>query len=960
LDQLATARRGLTQVVLLAGDPGIGKTHLIGHLAAEAASGGVLVLRGGASQAEGMPPYLPFLEALGQHIHGADPDELHRQTGRLAPVLATIFPELTSRVESLPASYALPPEQARLRLYEAVGFFLAAIAAARPVLLVLDDLHWADPSSLDLLCYVARRQPAVPLLILGAYRAGDAEPALGRAVAELNRLRVLTTIAVGALSSSDIAALAEALLGGPVDARATHLLAAHSEGNPFFAEELLRNWLETGILVRREQTWVQEGRAPSIPPGIASAIGQRLRRLAPEVVELLQDAAIIGRSFDASLLAQVAGRTDDAVEERLGEAVRAQLLQTDPDDFFRFTHDKIRESLYDGVTTARRIHIHGFIGRVLEARRSAGASVSGVEAQLLADLAFHFGRSGDRERAADYARLAGDQALGMYAAEEAMAHYQTALDAIDSSDERRGPLLLDLGDAAVRAGAEPEAVRSFQLAQSWFRGVGDAQQEGQAAHRLGQTYWRQEKIAEARAALESALALLTDDAGQDLVHVQVDLASLLAVNLNEQTTGIHLAKQALSLAEQLGDDALLAAASRTLGNLLVRSNQLSEGTRLLEGALALAGEADAPVEAAECCAHLCGACIWQGAMRRGREVAQTWLALAQRCHDPYQLRHVYIWLAYFDGYVGRSAQAEQWLSLAQETVERLASPQPRAWLTYGRGGFAYMRGDYETAEKLVQEALGVFRETNPDALGWYLGFLCMAQAAEGKTEEAHASMEELEARAAALPEGILPAAASIVALVEASLLLGDRERLERLYPRLMPFEGEFQDLLIDRLLGQIETVQGRWTEARKHLAAAEAMARREEMLWELAPTLVAAAELALAEGERGNKARAEELLREALELYGRFGNAYQQQRVRRRLRSTTHGQTGRARLPAGLSPRQAEVLRLVAEGRTNRQIAEELVLSEKTVTNHLTSIFNKTGADNRAAATAFAFRHGLA
>src|SRR6266487_3207849 len=172
-DLFEASMTGHTHVVFVSGEPGIGKTRLLNEVAERAEQSGALVLRGGDSEAEGMPPYLPFLEALGQHIRAATPDELRAQSGAMASVLSTILPELSLRVGELPSSYMLQPEQARLRLYEAMGMFLAAIAAPHGLLLLLDDLQWADTATLDLLCYVARSQPDARLLILSAYREGE-------------------------------------------------------------------------------------------------------------------------------------------------------------------------------------------------------------------------------------------------------------------------------------------------------------------------------------------------------------------------------------------------------------------------------------------------------------------------------------------------------------------------------------------------------------------------------------------------------------------------------------------------------------------------------------------------------------------------------------------------------------------------------------------------------------------
>ena len=376
----ATAAAGRTGLVLVVGEPGIGKTRLLDVAARGAARSGSVVLRGGASDAEGMPPYLPFVEALGRHIGATPATELREQAGPFAPILATILPELTLRLRELPLSYPLPPEQARLRLYEAVAAFLAAIAATRPLLLIFDDVQWSDPASLDLLCYVARHRPAARLLILAACRAGEEEhqPALARAVAELTRLRVLATVAVGRLAADDVAALAAEYLGAPLDRMAAQLLFEQCEGNPFFAEELLRVWSELGALRRRtdgeraDLTLSESAELP-LPASIVGAVRQRLTRLAPEVVDLLRTAAIVGRTFDVTLVAEVAGQEPEAVEERLQEAERARLVHSDGETSFIFSHDKIRECLYEEVTTVRRRRLHGLIGHALESStRSAG------------------------------------------------------------------------------------------------------------------------------------------------------------------------------------------------------------------------------------------------------------------------------------------------------------------------------------------------------------------------------------------------------------------------------------------------------------------------------------------------------------------------------------------------------------------------------------------------------------
>ena len=965
-EQFAAAARGQAVVTLVAGDPGIGKTRLLAALVARAAEAGARVLHGGASEAEGMPPYLPFLEALGTHIRTAAPEEVRAQAGALAPVLARILPELATKLGDLPASYPLPPEQARLRLYEAVGAFLAAIAATRPLVLLLDDLQWADAASLDLLGHVARTQPAARLLILGAYRAGEVahNRALERILAELNRLRALTIVTAGPLSAAEIAALAAGVLGDPVDPAVERALYAQSEGNPFFAEELLRGWSEAGALERTDRGRIRAtGASLPLPLGITGAVRQRLARLSPELLDLLRTAAIIGRVFDPPLLAEAADQEEEAAEERLLEGCRAGVIQPLPaagggarEGCFTFQHDTIRETLYAEVTAVRRRRLHGFIGRALERRSNPEG------AQDLADLAFHFTRSGDRGRGADYARRAAEQALSAYALDEALTHYRTALDLLDVDDPGRGAVLLALGETAVRAGMLGEAVTALEAAPGPLSRSGDVVVAARAAHALGQARWRLDEHAAAQAAFETALAHLGERPLPETVRVLVDLSSLLVLSLGRQAEGIAHGRRALDLARHLGDPRLEAAASRSVGNLLVRGNDIAAGLPLLERALALAEAADDPAEAAECCSCLSLACAWKGEVRRFFDLTERRVEFARRAHDLYQLRHAYSWSMARQIYEGNWAQVDEMLARAQAVVDQLAGPDPEAFLYNVRGGLAFSRGDYAAAEEWFTRSTAIFRRMGPGVLVWFIGPLLLTQQTRGKRREALATLAEAEELVAANQAGTIATGDALVYLAMAAVALGDRSRAARYHPRLLPFAGLCIDVLVDRVLGELETLLGDRTAARAHLAAAEALARREHLKPELARTIEARANLQRAEGGRDAAALARGLLEQAHTIFVEFGMAGEARRVAARLDDPAERSKAGAHpaFPAGLSRREAEVLRLVADGKSNRRIAEDLFLSEKTVINHLTSIFAKTGADNRAAATAFAIRHGLA
>jgi DNA-binding CsgD family transcriptional regulator len=249
--------------------------------------------------------------------------------------------------------------------------------------------------------------------------------------------------------------------------------------------------------------------------------------------------------------------------------------------------------------------------------------------------------------------------------------------------------------------------------------------------------------------------------------------------------------------------------------------------------------------------------------------------------------------------------------------------------------------------------MATYRTFGPGALVWYLGHLGVAQANAGQRDDAAGTLDELESILGTVEEGLMPVAEAATCLGEAASLLGDRERLGRAYSLLRPFEGEFHDNAVDRLLAEHELAVGELELAGRHLDAAESLARRESLRWDLARTLELRAALGRRRGEGGPAVLG--LIEEAVKTAEEGGAVALAARLRGQLQ-----RKGAPEVPGGLSPREIEVLRLVAAGMSNRAIADELILSERTVENHLRNILNKTGANNRAAATAFAVRQGLA
>lgn len=964
---LNASRTSQLAVALLVGAPGIGKTRLLDAFPAPELAAGSVVLRGGTSPSAGMPPYLPFLQALGDYVAATAPELLRTQVGSYHAALATLLPELDARLGSSPPLHPLGPEQERYRLYAAVTGLLAAIAARGPVVLLLDDLHDVDAASCDLLIHLAGRLRGAPLLIVGAYReveAGD-NPAFCWCLAELNRRRLLQTLHLGPLTTEESRALVASLVQGPLAPPVAALLHEHSEGNPFFLEELLRACVDDGAIVWRADHWALVEQPPRLlPPQIVEAIRLRLARLEDAVVNLLRVAALFGRAFELAPLAQAVGQDADQVEQSLLAAVRGQLVRPQPEGRYSFTHELLRETLIADLGSVRRRALHQAIGEALETR---GGPPS---AQRLADLAYHFVAAGEPTRGVPSALSAGEHALHTSAAAEAVAHFRTALQLLGPAGfyDARVAALMGLGDGATLQGHYAEAGEAFQSALVDCLQHGDRLAAARACLRLGQIRWRQEAVNEARDTFAQALTLLGSNDHPTTADVLLQLADLSATSLGRTREGVDYARQALAMVERLGDRRLTALAYTVLGNVVARGGDLAGGQAALERALVLAQHLDDPAVAAEACAHLANLAAWRGDLDESRTLSLQRAAHARRTQDLFHLRHVYAWLGFQDTLQGRWEDAERWFAEQAPIVEELPSPEPRATLWTYRGVLHYHQGAFAAADQLFRAVVALLKPTGSRTLVWHLGWHGLVLAELGQHNAALSCLTDLQRLAELLDAPSRARGLALAQLAVGYWRLGEYPRAAACYAPLLPFQGQCSPVLIDRGLACAALASGDHHAARRHLADAEQLARRAGMRPELALILMQHAALGQPPRSEAPRApQADSLVAVGLRLCAEIGMQELGRRFLVGVPAPAHGyippvpqQPARPGDSAGLSAREREVLRLVAQGRTNREIAALLVISEKTVARHLTNIFTKIGVTNRAGATAYAHTSGLA
>nr|MDP9238935.1 protein kinase [Chloroflexota bacterium] len=493
-DALDGALSGKAALIFVAGEPGIGKTRLAEEFAVYAGLRGAHVLSGRAYEGGSSLPYTPFVEALRQYTRSRPDGELRTQLGPGAPEVATLVSEIRARFPDIQEAPRLEPEAERLRLFESVTEFLRNASAAGPIVLHLDDLHWADKPSLLLLQHLAQRTARDRLLVLGAYR--DVELARGHPLSEtlgaLRRLPNYRRVLLRGLPQESVNDLLSAIDPSEEGATRRQALAAalyhETEGNPFFIRETLAHLVETGKIVHEAGRWVPRVTSVSelgIPEGVREVIGRRLSLLSDGCNSMLTLASTMTGGFSWDALKAINPDVPEAqLLDLLEEALAAQLIAERKEEGagrYDFTHALIRQTLYEELSTPRRVLLHRQIGEALEKLYAAN-----IEPHL-AELAHHFYQAapgGDVEKAIDYATRAGVRAIELYAWEEAAGHYERALQAMDltgtADHQQRFDLLMRLGLAHESMGDFASARNIYERAARGAKAAGLAEQQALA------------------------------------------------------------------------------------------------------------------------------------------------------------------------------------------------------------------------------------------------------------------------------------------------------------------------------------------------------------------------------------------------------------------------------------------------------------------------------------------------
>jgi hypothetical protein len=876
LRALDDAEAGRGSLLLLAGEPGIGKSRLADELASRAREKGARVLWGKCWEEAGAPAYWPWVQALRSYLRSSDPEQVRAQLGQGAGAIAQMLPEIESIVPDLAPPPPADPESARFRLFDATTTFLVNASRDTVLVLVIDDLHAADTASIRFLRFLASQLAESRILVVATYRDVELTPdhPLSADLSELTRESITRLLPIAGLSQSEVGDLIEVTAGRELRSQLVSVLWHETGGNPLFLGEAVRMLSAEG---RLDEAVDPSLLRVSVPPGVRDVITRRVRQLGPPAVRTLTLGAVLGPEFSLESLRSVGEYGAEELLDLLDGPLQAGLLIHVPGSLgrLRFSHDLVRETLYRDLAPATRVRLHSRVALALEALYGADADTH------LAELAHHFfeaARGGDASRAVSYARDAGDEAVRSLAYEEAVRFYTMGLQALElapSADaDFQGELLLALGDAQARAGDLDQARATFLRVTGIARRTGAASQLAHAALGYGGRFlWaRAGNDPHTISLLQDALVMLggTDE------HLRVRLLARLSCALRSSPDREHrdaLSQQAVEIARRLGDPATLGyALEGRFGAIWVPENP-GERLEIAREAIQIAKqtgdherEATARMGAEAALADLGrmdeargeAALIARSAGQLGQP-AQRWLAAAIRS------QHLL--------FQGDFAKAEP---LILEELRLESHPTSIADdVSAARSQLFILRRDQGRLAEMEESV-----RASIDEFPWYplhRSALALLLAELGRENEGRAVFDGLARDGFAALYRDNEWLLGMAFASEACALLGDSSRASDLYDQLRPFAGrhamghaEGAVGAVDRYLGLLANTMGRTADAKKHLSDA---VRLNERMGGRPWTTRSRYELArvLLEERPANRAEAARLLREARETVRELG-----------------------------------------------------------------------------------------
>ena len=878
---LAEAHGGQGRLVLIAGEPGIGKTRIAQELADEACTTGAQVLWGRMWEADGAPAFWPWVQIMRAWMANYEQKRLGQALGSDAPVVGQLIPEMAEHVPALPDPPRLEPAEARFRLFDAVTRVLKRAARQRLLVLVLDDLHQADVPSLRLLQFLTSALGDARILVIGTFRdaKADLDETLVGVLTELGRRLVTRRMRLEGLREQHVASFVELATGIEASPPLVAKLHKRTDGNPLFLNQLVQPLVEDRDPVRFEEELDH-----CVPQQVLEAVQWRLEQLPEDARTVLKTASVIGPEFSLAVLKLATGLDAGRLVELVEQATALGCLEEMPGAVgqYRFSHALVRDALYNQLSGPRRARLHWRIGEGLEQHSADDPGAS------LAELAHHFLQAGDRMKALGYLTRAGKRAMALLAYEEAARLFALALDQ-GPEEIHRCDLLLARGDAQMKAGDAVNARNDFLRAADSAKVLNAPDQLARAALGFGVGLHVTFSFTEAKERmvklLEDALGAL--DAGDAALRAQ--LLGRLAMALYWQPDSKRrrasrersrtLSQEAVEMARRLGDRRVLASVLRTRCFVLLRPDMLEERLALAAEILSLAEAAGDRETAQE--AHM-----WRivGFLELGdistvnTELA-TYVRIAEELRQPLHLYWAHVWKGTWALMAGRFAEAEQHSLQALGFGQRLEGLNTSE-LQSGVGGQLFLLRKEQGRLAELEEAVRGFVREFPQGSSWRAA-LALLHAEVGDEEAARWQFEQLAAEEFhTIPCGVLWPV-TIAMTTDVCAFLGDVRRAAMLYELLLPYEERCIVVGLGfaclgsaaHFLGRLAVTMGRIEVACRHFEDALQANERIGAKPYLAHTRYHYARALLARSFPGDRETADALLTKALTTARELGMA---------------------------------------------------------------------------------------
>lgn len=873
--KLVAALEGSGGLVLIGGEPGVGKTTLVRQLIREAEQRGALAVFGRCYESEGTVPYSPFVEMVEQALSIMPPEIVREDLGEDAPEVARMVPELRRRFPDISEPLDLPPEQQRRYFFNAVTSFVARGSQRFPLMLVIDDVHWADEPTLLLLEHMAALMSELRVLGVGTYRDVELEVArpLAATLERLVRARTMDRLSVKRFDRTGVAVMLEALAGKPAPDSIVGAVFEETEGNPFFVEEVFWHLVEEGKIFDdagefRVDITVDE---LDVPESVRLVVGRRLERLGTEAQKVLAAGAVVGRGFPFALLEAITDTEAERLLDIVEEAEAAKVIvpeQRDGQVHYSFAHELIRQTLLSGLSLLRRQRLHLTIADAIERTDKTAAAMRPSE---IANHLLQAGAGADSERTLAYLERTADRAMDAAAFEEALRAIDDALSLVDDDEGRRAKLLERKGWTVRALGDFEGCIAIWNDVLPVYQRIGEVETAARLCWETGYQFIWLDRFADAFAAYSRGIELLGDHRSPTLATLVGATGALFGLaGLVDQADAQFT--DATAIAHEFADDLSLGRIEwgRTMSNWshLRVADAIESGRASIEHLR----RAQHPWTLVDALAWTSFPLSYSGSPREARELAEEAVEIGRTV-----------------GHLGGEFLGRRGIQLAAnlggvdlETMERGAREDLENFESirspWGSMSYAWvatvltLRGDLEGSLEYAEEAINREPASAWTGLGWAAKFLNRAMAGELETCR----------RMLADDRGLFPQPGEgatfgrnmmLFAAAQGCAIAGLTEDAAALYPLVaervdvMPIGNAFDLSLVQRIAGMAAAAARRWDEAQEHFEHARRQVVELPNRLEHPHVLHWHAKMLLDRGKADDHERARTMLVEALDEY---------------------------------------------------------------------------------------------